>query len=142
MRYLQIVPNDMTFYYVLKATAHLGDVQVAHEALQEMKAHRIEIKERIYSMLIYTYAGACKVAGTTEKQIDAYIRDTWTLFRQMEQKKMRIVAKTLNGLILLYGNALRDSEVEGLVLPLFKKYNIAYDTNTYINLMSEFIDKK
>jgi len=140
MRYMQIVPNVETFQAVIKATSQLGDVQTAYEAIQEMKGYEIPLNEAIYNQLILTYAGACKVQETTEKQIDAYIKDAWMLFRQMEEKRMKVTTRTLNALIRLYGNALRDTEVEGEVLPLFKKNKIEYDRDTYVNLMGRLFN--
>lgn len=139
MRLLQIVPDQNTFVAVLKATGHTGDVQVAYEAIQEMKANELPMTIKIYDGLIRTYAGACKAAGTTEKQIDAYINDAWMLLAQLEEKNMKVNINILNGLILLHGNALREADVEGKVLPLFEKYKIAYDTATYTNLMRIFV---
>ena len=61
------------------------------------------------------------------------------LLAQLEEKNMKVNINILNGLILLHGNALREADVEGKVLPLFEKYKIAYDTATYTNLMRIFV---
>eukprot|EP01022_Parablepharisma_sp_SALTPOND_P028372 TRINITY_DN70869_c0_g1_i1.p2 TRINITY_DN70869_c0_g1~~TRINITY_DN70869_c0_g1_i1.p2 ORF type:complete len:345 (+),score=12.56 TRINITY_DN70869_c0_g1_i1:476-1510(+) len=137
MRYLQVVPDTMTFLAVLRATAKLGDLQTAYEAIQEMKAYEQPINRDIYESLIQTYAGACKVEGVTDKQIDAYIKDAWVLFRQMESKGFTVRQETLNSLLMLHANALREADVEGQILPLYKKYNLSPDTLTYMHLMSK-----
>jgi len=44
-----IKPDKMTYVHVLKACSHLGDIQTAYDALQELKLNGIEPDEAIYN---------------------------------------------------------------------------------------------
>jgi len=138
MRALEIAPDNFTHRAVLKATAHLGDVQVAYEAIQEMKAYEIPVSLPIYELLIKTYAGACKLEEISDKQIDIFIQDAWKLFAEIEQKGFKIRQNTLDSMILLYANALRDGDAEGQVMSLYQKYNIPLGRETYMQLMNMY----
>ncbi len=100
-----------------------------------MKANQFPITIHVYDGLIKTYAGACKAAGVAEHDIDTYIKDAWVLFRQMESRGVKVQASTLNSMLLLHVNALRDAEAEGQIMPLFTKYGIEPDMITYQHLM-------
>jgi pentatricopeptide repeat protein len=44
-----IKPDEVTYTLVLKACAHLGDVQTAFDVLQEMKLNGFEPNEHVYN---------------------------------------------------------------------------------------------
>lgn len=41
----------------------------------------------------------------------------------------------INSLLFVHVNALKEDDVDGLVLPLYEKYNIKKNTQTYENLL-------
>lgn len=74
-----IAPDGHTIVGVLKATSQIGDVKTANDALTHLRAHELPMNEYIYNGLIRTYAGACKIKGVKEEDIDVYLDDIWRL---------------------------------------------------------------
>jgi len=127
-----IKPDKNTYTYVLKACAHLGDVNTAYDCLQEMKLNGFEPNENTYNQLIRVYAGAVKVPDTKHEHEQLYINDAWNLMDIIEKNhNLEMNIHILNSMVLLYANALRVEELEAKVLPLFDKYRIPHDIFTF-----------
>lgn len=127
-----IKPDKMTYVHLLKACAHLGDVQTAYDALQELKLNGIEPDEAIYNQLIRVYAGAANVPGTKHDHVLMYIKDAWALFDLIEKKpNLEVNHNILNSMVMLYANTLKTEELEARVLPLFDKHRLSYNVYTF-----------
>ena len=48
----------------------------------------------------------------------------------------------LNSVMLTYANALQEDKIEGLILPLFEKFNLEMDSYSYEVLMDLQYNKK
>ena len=101
------------------ATARNGDVKSAYNGMQEMKNHGISLNKYHYFSLIRTYSNAVRHSETTEKMIEAYIRDSWALYKQASDQGI-VESHLLDSLLQVHVNSGRIGEMEGAVLPLYK----------------------
>lgn len=69
------------------------------------------------------------------------LTDTWKLLQEVISKNM-LDTPILNNVMLVYANALEESKIEGLILPLFDKFNLQMDTYSYEILMDLHYKKK
>lgn len=134
----KVVPDRHTFVAVLKATAHIGDINTACEVLETMKTLNVEMTEHTYNGLIRTYAGACIHPDVKEDHIAMYIKDAWELLAQMKEKDIPITNRILNNMVLLHCNALYTQELHEKVLPMFEKLQILPNIHTYQQLMRHY----
>lgn len=128
MRARQIVPDKSTFDAVLTACSRLGDLIAAQHALIDMKNFGINLNGTTYGLMLHTYSEACKDA--TESAKDVFIRESWELFRQCEEKGL-VNNNIVNNLLLVHTKAYRENEAEGLVLPVYQEYGLKKDKFTY-----------
>ena len=135
-----IVPDRHTFVGVLKATAQLGDVHTASDALVQMKNYRVPMSEHVYNGLIRTYAGACAQPHVQEKHVDEYLADVWVLFERMRNEGFEPSVVVLNSILQAHANALRPQELHGDVLPLYDKHRVEPDVHTYQHLAKFYLD--
>ena len=136
-----ITPDRHTYVAVLKATAKIGDTQTAYDALKDMKMHDLPMTEHVYNGLISTYAGAAGLWNVKEEHIDLYIKDSWELFRQMEENpEAKVTEQVIGSMLQLYCKALRLDELEAKVLPLYAKHKLPYSIYTYQNLSKLYLN--
>jgi pentatricopeptide repeat protein len=137
---LGIKPDRYTYSYVIKSCIHFGDIETANNTLKEMKQMDIKVNTFVCNDLIRVYAGACKQAFVKTEHIDKYIKDSWDIIKYMEQEKINIDLYTLNSLLLVHCSAHKLELVEGLVVPLYEKYNIPMDNYTYEHIIRMLLD--
>ena len=101
-----------------------------------MKSQKQAMSVYHYNGLIRTYAGGCKLPGADKELKDAYMRDAWNLFEQMQTvDNLPVSVNVLNSLMQLYVNAHEPEKLENFVLPLYEKYEITLNEYSYQGLM-------
>lgn len=88
-----------------------------------------------------TYASACLVPDLTTKQRDLILTDTWKLLEEVISKGL-LDDHILNNAMMVYANALEEAKIEGLILPLYEKFNIEMTPFTFEVLMKLQYNKK
>jgi len=100
------------------------------------------MSEFIYNGLIKTYAGACRIPNVNEEHIDMYLNDIWKLVDQINEKGLDLNIYILNSMVLAFCNAARTEDMVMKVLPLYEKYHIKPDENTYMHIMKHYLHKR
>lgn len=101
-----------------------------------MKSQKLPLTHYHYKGLLRTYAGACKIPQLSQETKNIYIKDAWKLFEQMQTvEKLPVNVHILNSLLLVHTNAIEPQQMEDFVLPLYEKYAIQLDQNTYEFMM-------
>lgn len=90
----------------------------------------------ILNAAIKVYGGVVKSEYMTNDLIDIYVKDAWKLFETAVNLKL-VDVFILNSLLSVHVKALREEEIDGLVLPLYEKYNLTKNTETYENLLGK-----
>jgi len=139
MKTAMVKPDMHTFVGVLKACAQIGDINTANNVIKEIKLMGLELNEYIFAGLLKTYAGACKVDYVKNSDIESYVKDAWEIFKIYTRDKTPNVY-ILNGLLDVCASALIPEQVDGLVLPLYNKYNIKMNVTSYQILIKMFWD--
>ena len=106
-----------------------------------MRLKKIEPTVVIYNSLIRVYANACLIERVTEEARGLMLVDTWKLLEEVIQKGM-VDTGILNNVMLVYGNALQEEKIEGLILPLFDKFGLVMDGFSYEILMGVYYRRK
>jgi pentatricopeptide repeat protein len=140
MKSLGVKPDSYTFVYVLKATAQLGDIDSANNFIKEMKIMDIQVTKYHCIELIRTYAGACRIPYVKYEHIESYIKDSWEIFKYMEDNNMVIDKYVLNSMIEVHCSVHKKELVEGLVLPLFEKHGVEIDEFTYNYIIKMLVE--
>jgi hypothetical protein len=87
--------------------------------------HGFTVNESIFNQLIRVYAGATIIPNVPHEHVDMYVRDGFELFNQMvKDSDFEPNIHVLNSLTLLFCNALKVTELEQKVLPLYAKNRI------------------
>ena len=103
-----------------------------------MKNQKLPLTPYHYKGLLRTYAGACKIPQLSKDTKDLYIKDAWKLFEQMQTvDKIPVNVHILNSLMLVHTNAIEPQQLEDFVLPLYEKYDIQLDQNSYEFMMGK-----
>jgi pentatricopeptide repeat protein len=140
MKSLGVKPDSYTFVYLLKATAHLGDIETANNFVKEMRVLDIPIVKYHCIELIRTYAGACRIPYVKHEHIESYIKDSWEIMKYIEDNKMPIDKYVLNSMIEIHCAVHKKELVEGLVLPLFEKHGVEMDQFTYNYIIKMLVE--
>jgi pentatricopeptide repeat protein len=69
------------------------------------------------------------------------LADTWKLLEEIISKNM-LDTQILNNVMHVYANALQEDKIDGLILPLFDKFNLQMDSYSYEVLMDLHYKKK
>lgn len=139
----QILPDSDTYVALFKACSMIGDVKTAYNALIQMKEQNIALNVYMYNGLLRTYAGACAVPYCSAEIKELYVQDAWKLFKQLQTtQNIPMNVNILNSLLLVHTKADMKDKIEGLVLPLYEKYEIKRDTFTYQHLMEMYLAKR
>ncbi|EAR87412.2 PPR domain protein (macronuclear) [Tetrahymena thermophila SB210] len=141
MKELGVQPDEDTFVHLFKACSSAGDIKTAFDALQIMKLNKIPMNKYILNSAIKVYGGVVKSDYMTNDLIDIYIKDAWKLFERAVKENM-VDVHIINSLLDVHVKALREDDVDGLILPLYEKYNIKKNTETYENLLELYHQKK
>eukprot|EP00742_Colponemidia_sp_Colp-10_P009504 GILJ01010365.1.p1 GENE.GILJ01010365.1~~GILJ01010365.1.p1 ORF type:complete len:628 (+),score=78.84 GILJ01010365.1:57-1940(+) len=88
MLILQVDPNSITFNYLLKMCAELGNADIADLVVKEMEARRVPLTEYGYNNLAVVFARALRL----EDAVKAY--------NALKEKKLRINAHTYYNIIM------------------------------------------
>lgn len=75
-----------------------------------------------------------------EETVDLFIADSWRLLDEISKRKL-VNVNILNSFMLIFMQAVRTEQIDGLVLPLYKKYGVEMNEFTYEQLM-KFLFKK
>jgi len=140
MKAMGIKPDMHTYVGVLRATAHLGDIKTANDIVKEIKLLGLQINEYVCNGLIRTYAGACRIKYAKTEHVDAYIKDTWELYKYMENENIPINVQILNAILQVHTFAHKIEMVDGLVLPLFEKHGISMNEFSYEHIFRMLMD--
>lgn len=137
MKEMGIQPDEDTFVALFKACANAGDVKTAFDGMQVMKAQGITMNKYILNQAIRVYSGVVKADYMTTDLVDMYIADAWKLFEHAVAEGL-VDIHIINSLLDVHVKAAKESEIDGLVLPLFEKYNIKKSTETFESLMGKW----
>eukprot|EP01017_Pseudomicrothorax_dubius_P039719 TRINITY_DN6127_c0_g1_i7.p1 TRINITY_DN6127_c0_g1~~TRINITY_DN6127_c0_g1_i7.p1 ORF type:complete len:302 (-),score=50.16 TRINITY_DN6127_c0_g1_i7:136-1041(-) len=140
---LKVIPDSDSYVAVLKACAKIGDVKTAYNVLHYMRQQGLQPNVYIFNGLLRTYAGACASKDVALDVKEQYVKDAWSLFRQMQDEyKLPVNVNILNSLLLVHTKSFKVADVEGMVLPLYEKYGIALDQFTYEHLVDLYHAKR
>jgi pentatricopeptide repeat protein len=142
MKLSQVKPDLHTYVGVLRATSHLGDINTANDVIKEVKILGYKINEHICNGLLRTYAGASRIKYVKSEHLESYIKDAWEIFNYMESEKIPINIQILNALLEVHTANHKLEMVDGLVVPLFQKYDIKMNQFTYQHIFGMLIDLK
>lgn len=140
MKVMEIKPDLYTYVGVLRATAHLGDVNTANDVIKEIKLLGYKVNEHICNGLLRTYAGACRIFYAKTEHIDSYIKDAWEIFHYMEKENIKINVQVLNALMEVHTASHKIEMVDGLVIPLYEKHNISMNEYSYEHIFRMLLD--
>lgn len=140
---LHIEPTRLTFIAVLEATSKIGDVTTAYNALVQMNAFKIPQNNQTYSGIIKTYASALSFLNLPKKLKAMYIEDSWKIFNDVVEKHPEMLkTDVLNSLVLIHANADLLVQAEESILPLFDKFKLEMNSQTYEILVKAFFSKR
>jgi len=143
MKSSSIAPDLHTFVGVLKACSKLGDINTANNLISEMKyIGTMTFNEHICTCLIKTYAEACRQPYCRGDYIDAYVKDSWEVFKLFENTNLPVNTHIVNSLLEVHAAGDRIEEIDGLVLPMYEKYNLKMNQFTYQILLRFFLEKR
>lgn len=132
MKTAVIQPTRLTFVGVLEATSKLGDIDSAYNAIVQMNALKIRQNDQIFDGLLKTYASALIKPNLPKELKEMYLADAWKLFDSIvETSPSQVTAHILNSLALVHVNGDKLEEAEDAVLPLFEKFGIQKNGDTY-----------
>ena len=140
MKMKNVMPDSYTYVCLLRATAHLGDINTANEIIKEMKLMNLPMNEYICNGLIRTYAGAARIPYVKTEHLDEYLKDSWNIFSFMEKNEMKISVQILDSLLEVHCIVHKIENVDGLVLPLYEKYGFEFTLYTYEKLSKMLLD--
>lgn len=140
MKMKNIVPDSYTYVCVLRATAHLGDINTANEIIKEMKLMDLPMNEYICNGLIRTFGGAAKIPYVKLEHLNEYLKDCWNIFHFMEKNDIKISVQILDSLLEVHCLMHKMEDVDGLVLPLYEKYGYEFTVHTYEKLCQMLFD--
>lgn len=140
MKMKKVLPDSYTYVCVLRATAHLGDINTANEVLKEMKLMDIPINEYICNGLIRTYSGAARIPYVKLEHLEEYLKDAWNIFYFMEKNNLPIKVQILDSLLEIYCVMHKKEDIDGLILPLYEKFGYEYTPFTYEYLTRMMLD--
>lgn len=69
------------------------------------------------------------------------LTDTWKILEEVINKNM-LDTMIVNNVMLVYANALQEDKIEGLILPLYEKFNLQMDPYSYEILVDLNYKKK
>lgn len=143
MKDKMIQPTRLTFIAVTEATAKLGDVASAYNAIVQMNSLQIVPNNQVFDGLLKTYAGALSKVNVPKELKELYIKDAWKLFDSVVEKhRDQVNSHMLNSLALVLINGDHLEEAEDSVLPLFDRMNIEKTGLTYQVFLKAFFDKR
>jgi len=87
------------------------------------------------------YAKACDIPSLDESYRETMIMDTWKILEEVIKKDM-LDTVILNNVMLVYSNSLQEDKIDGLILPLFEKFNLEMNPITYEILIDLNYKKK
>jgi pentatricopeptide repeat protein len=141
MKMMGVKPDTYTYVGVLRAKAKLGDVTTANNVIKEMKILNFEFTEHVYTGLLSTYAGACRIDYVKNEHVEKYVQDSWEIFK-LYCKTSKPNINILNSLLEVLAEAHEIDQIDGKLLPIFNKNNISMNVKTYELLMKVFWDKR
>lgn len=140
MKMKNVMPDSYTYVCMLRATAHLGDINTANELIKEMKLMNLPMNEYVCNGLIRTFAGAARIPYVKSEHLVEYLKDAWNIFGFMEKNEMKISVQILDSLLEVHCIMHKTEEVDGLVLPLYEKYGFDFSLYTYEKLSQMLLD--
>ena len=73
----------------------------------------------ILNSSLRVYGGAIKTDLITSDIVDLYLEDAWKIFEKAKALNM-VNSHIINSLLYVHVSALKEDNIEGLVLPLFE----------------------
>jgi len=69
------------------------------------------------------------------------LTDTWKILEEVISKNM-VDTVIINNVMLVYANSLQEDKIQGLILPLYQKFNLQMDSYSYEILVNLSYQKK
>ena len=69
------------------------------------------------------------------------LSDTWKILEEVISKNM-VDTVIINNVMLVYANSLQEDKIQGLILPLYQKFNLQMDSYSYEILVNLSYQKK
>lgn len=140
MKLSGLKPDEVTYTGVLKATAKLGDIYSANEAIKEFRQLGHKVNGYLITGLIRTYAGALRIPFIEDEHIATYVKDAYEIYKYADENSITINSFTLNALLEVYCEASLLDEVDGRIIPLFSKHGVPFTVYTYEVIIKMLLD--
>lgn len=91
---------------------------------------KLELQKITYNCLFRVYAKACTIPNLEEEKREVMIADSWKLLEEVKNKGY-LDTTILNNVLNIYAKSLNVEGIDGLVIPLYEKFNLPYNTYTF-----------
>ena len=128
-----IQPDSDTFAHVLLACANAKNIKEGFNALSLMKQFKILPNKYIVTKALEVYAEVIASPNVHKELRALYLKDSWNLFNMFTRSQVKYVnAEMLNSMLKVHASAESIVEAEELLLPLFERYKVQKNAQTYL----------